>query len=424
MDVTQKYRQTDVGVIPSDWSVAPLGRLISSVEYGSSAKSSANGRIPVLRMGNLQRGQIDWSDLVFTDNDSEIAKYALRPGDVLFNRTNTIDLVGKTALYEGERPAIFAGYLIRVSVDQALLSSVFLNYVLNAEFSRKYSAKVLSVAVGQANINSQKLKTYPIPLPPDRAEQEAIAAALSDVDALIASLDRLIAKKRDLKQAAMQQLLTGKTRLPGFSGNGGWVSTTVRDIASSARNAIVGGPFGSDLVSSDYVDDGVPVIRGQNMNGGWVSGTFAFVTHAKARTLEANLARPGDLVFTQRGTLGQVALVPNEPFESYLVSQSQMKVTVDRATADPTFLFHVFASRKYQALIIGSAIQTGVPHINLGILRSYPIQLPTLAEQLAIARVLSDLDAELVALEQRRDKTRLLKQGMMQELLTGRTRLV
>src|SRR5438552_570969 len=104
-----------------------------------------------------------------------------------------------------------------------------------------------------------------------------------------------------------------------------WSQMDIRGIASNARNAIVGGPFGSDLVSRDYVNQGVPVIRGQNMGGRWVSGNFAFVTPAKAKSLEANLARPGDIVFTQRGTLGQVSLVPEKPFESYLVSQSQMK---------------------------------------------------------------------------------------------------
>ncbi|MCA1601894.1 MAG: restriction endonuclease subunit S, partial [Acidobacteria bacterium] len=106
---------------------------------------------------------------------------------------------------------------------------------------------------------------------------------------------------------------------------GEWRESTVSDITASVRNALVGGPFGSNLVSNDYVDSGVPVIRGQNMGGRWVSGEYAFVTKEKAGTLEANLARPGDIVFTQRGTLGQVSLVPTQPYDRYLVSQSQMK---------------------------------------------------------------------------------------------------
>jgi len=202
-----------------------------------------------------------------------------------------------------------------------------------------------------------------------------------------------------------------------------WECSTVRDIASKARNAIVGGPFGSDLVSKDYVEYGVPVIRGQNMIGKWISGSFAFVTAAKAKSLEANLARPGDVVFTQRGTLGQVSLVPENSFDSYLVSQSQMKLSVNRQIADPLFYFYVFTSEDQQALIRGGTIQTGIPHINLGILRDIPVQLPLLPEQHAIATTLSDMDELLGALDRLIAKKRDLKQAAMQQLLTGTTRL-
>ncbi len=202
-----------------------------------------------------------------------------------------------------------------------------------------------------------------------------------------------------------------------------WECTSVRGIASTARNAIVGGPFGSDLVSADYVDDGVPVIRGTNMSGQWVSGAFVFVTLRKAKSLEANLARSRDIVFTQRGTLGQVSLVPDRPFECYLVSQSQMKLSVRHDRADPLFFYYVFISDYHQNLIRGGAIQTGVPHINLGILRNIPVQLPPLREQRNIAEALNDTDALLGALEQLIAKKRDLKQAVMQQLLTGQIRL-
>ena len=202
-----------------------------------------------------------------------------------------------------------------------------------------------------------------------------------------------------------------------------WKSSIVRDIASSARNAIVGGPFGSDLVSKDYVAHGVPVIRGQNMSGQWVSGSFVFVTPMKAKSLEANLAYPEDIIFTQRGTLGQVSLVPVKPFSAYLVSQSQMKLSVDRNVADPLFLFYLFTSDEQQKLIQSRTIQTGVPHINLGILREIPVQLPPPTEQRAIAEALSDVDKLLGSLEKLIAKKRAIKQAAMQQLLTGKTRL-
>ena len=202
-----------------------------------------------------------------------------------------------------------------------------------------------------------------------------------------------------------------------------WVCSTVRGSASRARNAMVGGPFGSDLVSKDYVDDGVPVIRGQNMGAKTVSGSFVFVNQEKARSLEANMARPGDVVFTQRGTLGQVSLVPNGPFERYLVSQSQMKVSLNREAVDPEFFYYLFSGPAQQEAIRLNTIQTGVPHINLGILAAIPVPLPELTEQRAIARGLSDADALIESLEQLLAKKRHLKQGAMQELLTGKKRL-
>jgi type I restriction enzyme, S subunit len=175
----------------------------------------------------------------------------------------------------------------------------------------------------------------------------------------------------------------------------GWREVVVGDIASSERNALVGGPFGSNLVSLDYVERGVPVIRGQNMGERWVGGEFVYVSAAKAESLAANLARPGDIVFTQRGTLGQVSLVPHGPHKSYLVSQSQMKLTVDREVADPIFLYYVFRSDEQQAYIRQRAIQGGVPHTNLGILRTTPVPLPSLPVQHSIARILGALDDKI-----------------------------
>ena len=202
-----------------------------------------------------------------------------------------------------------------------------------------------------------------------------------------------------------------------------WDVTNVCEIASPVRNAIVGGPFGSDLVSTDYVDNGVPVIRGPNVGTKFVSGDFVFVSKIKAKSLEANLAHPSDLVFTQRGTLGQVSLVPKNNYKQYLVSQSQMKLTVNRNLANPEFYYYLFSGTEQQKLIQENTIQTGVPHINLGILRLLPIKRPPLAEQEAIAEALSDADALIEALVALLVKKRQVKQGAMQELLTGKRRL-
>lgn len=408
------YKHTEVGAIPEDWAVSPLGRLVTSVEYGSSAKSSSKGSMPVLRMGNLQGGKIDWSDLVYTDDEREIAKYALCSGDVLFNRTNTIDLVGKTSIYRGEQPAIFAGYLIRVKAKRDLLDSQFLNYTLNTEFAKKYSLKVLSIAVGQANINGQKLRTYPIPLPPTTVEQSAIATALSDIDALLCSLDALIAKKRDIKQAAVQQLLTGKTRLPGFEGE--WAVKRLDQLAN-----IRSGGTPSTTVSR-FWDGGIPWCTPTDITrlggGKYLLDTSRQITSEGLSNSSAELIPANSVVMTSRATIGECAInqkpvTTNQGFKNFVPFED----------TDVNFLYYLLQTQKqgFIQLCAGSTFL----EIGKTQLAAYKVHLPsTKAEQTAIAEVLSDMDAELAALEARRDKTRLLKQGMMQELLTGKTRLV
>jgi type I restriction enzyme S subunit len=170
----------------------------------------------------------------------------------------------------------------------------------------------------------------------------------------------------------------------------------VVDVAAVERNALVGGPFGSELVSRDYVPFGIPVIRGANMGRGrWVAGEFVYVTPQKADSLAANCAKPGDVVFTQRGTLGQVAIVPKGQYERYLISQSQMKLTVAADKADPLFIYYLFTGPEQQEHIRNNAIQTGVPHTNLGILRGTPIRLPALPEQKRIAHILGTIDDKI-----------------------------
>ena len=179
---------------------------------------------------------------------------------------------------------------------------------------------------------------------------------------------------------------------------------TAAEVLAGTVGFTASGPFGSNLVGRDYVTSGVPVIRGQNMSGRWVSGEFAFVSDEKANQLSSNLAYAGDVVFTQRGTLGQVSLVPTEPYERYVLSQSQMKLAPDPSKADSLFLYYVFSSEGQQGYIRRNAVQSGVPHTNLAFLRSTPIRLPPVDEQRAIAGVLGALD-DRIELNRRMNET-------------------
>lgn len=177
-----------------------------------------------------------------------------------------------------------------------------------------------------------------------------------------------------------------------------WPIMLLDDIKASTKYAFVGGPFGSNLTADDYVDaPGVPVIRGTNLGGKesrFIDDNFVFVSESKAASLLQNTACPGDLVFTQRGTLGQVAEIPiNSRFERYVISQSQMKLTVDQDLADPRFVYHFYRSPLAMACLRQRIQATGVPHINLSILKEFPIPLPPLPEQRRIAAILDKADA-------------------------------
>lgn len=167
------------------------------------------------------------------------------------------------------------------------------------------------------------------------------------------------------------------------------------------RDRVIGGPFGSKLTQADYTEAGVPVIRGGNMGaaGRWIGGEFAFVSNEKVESdLTSNLAFPGDVIVTQRGTLGQISIIPKDaPFDRFVVSQSQMAVDVDPEVAEPLFVYYYLLSPAFSEYVAGSTIQTGVPHINLGILRDAPVIWPPLAEQRAIAGVLGALDDKIEA---------------------------
>ena len=372
MDVKPGYKQSEVGLIPDDWQVLPLGRLIFSVEYGSSAKSSPQGRIPVLRMGNLQGGRLDWNDLVYTDDEAEVKKYSLISGDVLFNRTNTIDLVGKTAIYKGERPAVFAGYLIRINADKGLLDCSYLNFVLNAEFSRKHSAKVLSIAVGQANINGQKLKSYPIPTPPTKAEQEAIAEALSDAEAFIESLEQLLAKKRQVKQGAMQELLTAKKRLPGFSGE--WETKLLGDVithCSSGATPYRGRP--------DYYVGTIKWITSGELNYNVITDTLEHISEEAVTRTHLKIHPMGTFLIAitgleAAGTRGSCGIVGSPA----TTNQSCMAI-YPTSELDNSYLYHYYVFRGDE-LALQYCQGTKQQSYTAALIKQLPIDLPPTTE--------------------------------------------
>lgn len=404
--MVEEYKQTEVGLIPVNWEVKKLGAVVKSVSYGSSSKSKPFGGVPVLRMGNIQGGRFDFADLVYTDDPSEIAKYLLEYNDVLFNRTNTVDLVGKTAIYKGEMPAIFAGYLIRINIKKDELDPDFLNYWLNTKIAQSYGQLVLSVAVGQANINGTKLKTYPIPLPPTIAEQTAIATALSDADALISSLEKLIAKKRNIKQGAMQKLLEPKE---------GWEVKTLKELAKFRRGSFPQ-PYGLDKWYDDT--NGMPFVQVYDVND-----NFTLKSETKRRISKdaqdmSVFIEKGSIIITLQGSIGRIAITQYDAYvDRTLLFFESFIVPFDKYFFLLT-IFQLFEMEKEKAP--GGIIKT----ITKEALSSFTISYPDIEEQGRIATILSDMNSELSILETKLEKYRNVKLGMMQNLLTGKIRLV
>lgn len=198
-----------------------------------------------------------------------------------------------------------------------------------------------------------------------------------------------------------------------------WILVELSSIAVDGAEGVQGGPFGSKLIRRDYTDSGVPVIRGSNLSRQRFSlDEMVFVSDAKADELKRHLAHPGDLVVTQRGTLGQVGIVPDRPFERYVVSQSQMKATLDSAIASTEFVYFFFQTKQALSQMMSDKVQTGVPHINLGSFRSMQIPLPPLPEQRAIAHVLRTVQQAREATEQVIAAARELKRSLMRHLFT------
>lgn len=171
--------------IPDTWTWTSIAETCTNIQYGTSEKSALSGKVAVLRMGNLRGGKIDYSNLVYTSNDYDIERCHLEYNDLLFNRTNSKELVGKTAIYKAEIPAIYAGYLIRVT--PILIDSDYLNYVMQSHFFKKYCLAVKTDAIGQSNINAEKLKRFVFPLPP-LAEQKRIVARVEGLLAMCGAL--------------------------------------------------------------------------------------------------------------------------------------------------------------------------------------------------------------------------------------------
>ncbi len=414
MSVPKGYKRTEVGVIPEEWVVRPLGSLLQKGRLGGNyPNQNVPTDFPLMKMGNITRGQMDVADYEFIKAGCiPDEQHRLHRGDVLFNTRNTLELVGKVGIWRDELPvAYYNSNLMRLEFDESQVCSN--EYACAALNTAKSIARLRELATGTtsvAAIYTRDLVLLPFVVPP-LPEQRAIAAALGDVDALLAALDAQIVKQRDLKQATMQQLLTGQTRLPGFTGK--WETKRLRDVACLNRNNVIPRQY----PTRQFAHFSLPAFDAGN---GPVIEQGSSIESSKFSVPENAV-----LVSKLNPRIPRVWAPASIPTNA--VASTEFLVLTPLLGMHRGFLHVLCTSPDFCEMMELSATGTTGSHqrISPGTALGIEIQVPqTESEQAAIADNLSDFDAILAALASRRAKTAALKQAMMQSLLTGRIRLV
>lgn len=400
------FKITQVGVIPENWDVRTLGEVCEGIYDGThqTPKYVQDG-IPFFSVENVTSNDFSNTKLISREEHERLSRRVqIERGDILLTRIGSL---GETKLIKWEVSASFYVSLALLKPSRRVSASYLSAYSKSRQFVLDVEKRSLLHAYPK-KINLGNISDIPIPLPTIR-EQRLIAEALADLDELLGALEGLIAKKRALKQAAMQQLLTGRTRLPGFSGE--WEIRRIGDLfdvsvgSSKSKFIIEGGKrFIVDMgavsqagqlialkptnYEGDLLQKGDLVMPKDDIGGGKIIGKVAYINADDKYVL-------GDHVYVLRLREG------NPLFFSFLINRHETNWDLRSKVAGSAQL----------GLAQKEVLEQGIPS-------------PPPREQIAIATLLSDMDAEIAALERRRDKTRAIKQGMMQQLLTGRVRLI
>ncbi len=391
--------------IPSDWKLLPLGEAVDFLDgqrkpVKDADRAKMRGDIPYYGASGI----VDYVNTHLFDEDLILLG---EDGENILSRNCRLafKISGKSWVNNH-------AHVIRPK------ESVSLDYLV--EYLESLNYEQYNTGTAQPKLNKLVCSGIPVLLPPEY-EQRAIASALSDVDALIAGLEKLIAKKRDLKQAAMQQLLTGQTRLPGFSGE--WTVKRLGEVGECLRGVSYKGD--SDLFAHD-TDRSKRLLRSNNVQESLVvTSDLQYVKVDRVR--EHQILREGDVLICMangsKALVGKAAYFEiNDGFE--YTFGAFMGAYRGNEQANRRFVFYLFQTGRYRDYITNLLAGSSINNLSPSSIESLEFNFPELAEQEAISQALSDMDGELVSFQSRLAKTRELKQGMMQELLTGKTRLI
>lgn len=409
------YKKTDAGTIPEGWECAKLGQLFIFKNGLNKAKRFFGYGTPIVNyMDVYAQSGIRNADLVgkVSLDSKELKNFEVLRGDVFFTRTSeTVDEIGITAVMLDEpSDTVFSGFILRARPIDNKLEALYKKYCFSTQRVRTQIISK-STYTTRALTNGRSLSVVSIAIP-NKPEQRYIAEALSDTDELIQSLNKLIDKKRDIKKATMQQLLTGETSLPGFSGE--WKTMMLGDVADIYNGATPSTRIG------EYWDGSIPWCTPTDVTNTqykYLVETERCITDMGLASCTASLLPIGTLLLCSRATIGEVKIAGCE-----VCTNQGFKSLVCTSDVSNEFLYYQLLTLESE--LIQRATGSTFLEINKRDVAAVLVELPEYFEQVAIATILSDMDIEITALEKRRDKTKAIKHGMMQALLTGRIRLI
>lgn len=404
------------------WPEYTLADLSAFITKGSTPTTYGHrwtqSGILFLRSECVSENGLDLDESMFISPlaHSSIRRSEVVDGDLLITITGN---VGRIVRFRGQGVANINQHIARVRiVNQIADRSYVYHYLARPELRRHYS----TITTGQAypQISLQQVRETLVRLPPLK-EQRTIAEALSDADALIESLESLIAKKRAIKQGAMQDLLSGRKRLPGFMGE--WSERRIFELAQNKKELFDDG----DWIEAEHLSEaGVRFIQTGNIGVGHFieREEKKFVKPTSVASLHCKFIEPGDLLICRLADpAGRACVMPN-------IGEPKMVTSVDvtifrppNDEVDRSFLSYVFSTQDWLSLVADRSGGTTHKRIARGVLGKLVVRIPNIDEQRAIAQVLASMDAEIAVLDQKLKKARQIKQGMMQELLTGRVHL-
>lgn len=430
------YKLTEVGIIPKDWDVFLLGEIFDFKNGLNKGKEYFGYGTPIINyMDVYMSGGIHSSSVKgkVSVTQAEKKNYSARKGDVFFTRTSeTIEEIGfSSVLLDEIKDTVFSGFVLRGRQKNDVFIANFMKYCFRTEQLRKQIKNTASYTT-RALTNGSLLSKVFVPAP-NKVEQLAIANALSDVDVLISNLEQLNAKKQSIKTATIQQLLTGRNRLPLFDKH---IDSPPKGYKSSELGLIPEDwdvhPLGHFLNDSPRYGINAPAVKLVGNIPVYIritdisdDGYFRPTEKAGVNNQFSDfyILQDGDLVLARTGaSVGKSYLY--KPEDGTLVYAGFLiKITPNQRSLNSKFLFQYLKTQQYWNWIATNSMRSGQPGVNGNEFASLPIPVPPIKEQTAIGTILSDMDAEIATLEQKLAKVRDIKQGMMQQLLTGRIRL-